>query len=70
MSKKEALTFFLSFFVCFWLSQAGAEVLLGDEGLGFADAIQRPPAFIGALVGSVVASGFYSWLKNRQAPAP
>jgi hypothetical protein len=70
MSKKEALTFFLIFFVCFWLSQAGADVLLGDESLGFADAIQRPATFIGALVGSVVASGVYYWLKNRQAPAP
>jgi len=70
MSKKQGLTFLLSFFVCFWLAQAGADVLLSDEGLGFVDAIQQPGTFIGALVGSVVGSGVYYWLKNRQASDP
>ena len=67
MSKKECWTFFLCFFIAFWLVQAGADSLLSDEGLRFADAIVRPSTLIGAFCGSAVATGIFAWRKNKLA---
>jgi len=69
MTKKQAVWFFVTFFVVWTVVNPAVEVLLGDKS-SYLDAIVHPAQLISALVGSAVAACVMYVMKNRSKDSP
>ncbi len=64
VTKKQAVWFFVTFFVVWVLVNPAVKVLLGDES-DYLDALMQPSKLLGPLVGSVVAVCVMYVMKNK-----